>query len=50
LVEAHQMPQLSTKCGLENINRFDEETHTSQKKKNPVPFSPQENIFWSVSD
>jgi hypothetical protein len=32
LVEAPQVPQLSTKSGLENINRFDEEAHTSQEK------------------
>jgi hypothetical protein len=32
LVEAPQVPQLSTKSGLENINSFDEETRTSQKK------------------
>jgi hypothetical protein len=34
------VPQLSTKSGLENINSFDEEARTSQKKHH-VPFSPQ---------
>jgi hypothetical protein len=41
LVETRQVPQLSTKSGLENINSFDEEACTSQIKYH-VPFSPQE--------
>jgi hypothetical protein len=49
LVEAHQVPQLSTESGLENINKLDEEAHTS-KKKNRIHFLPQKNTFESVSD
>jgi hypothetical protein len=39
------VPQLSTKGGIEIINRLDKEAHTSQKK-NYVPFSLQENTFY----
>jgi hypothetical protein len=37
LVEAPQVPQLSTKSGLENINRLE---YIFVRKKNRVPFSP----------
>jgi hypothetical protein len=47
--EALRVPQLSTKNGLDNINRLDEEAHT-YKKKYSVSFSLQENTYESVSD
>jgi hypothetical protein len=49
LVEAPQVPQLSTKSGPENINRIDEEARVLLRRK-LHSFPPQENTFVSVSD
>jgi hypothetical protein len=46
LVETPQVPQLSTKIGLKNINRLDEKANTFQEEKKSCSSVAKREYIW----